>query len=232
MQKCIRRKIAYANAKGTIPDVVGEQYIEFPHAICDVNGIPNKGQKSLTTKFYEARYNQQCNIILNAFTGNWIPQTVILESMFLINTKPLQSHTTMAHFGKFLMKRFILTHFRRGTTEVHLLFANPGRQRENPKTFERNGRDTAASLPANHICFVFAEETHLPSKWHETLKCRKCKWEITVFLASYILNTIQPTLMNDQRFVTAGAFEDHSDIAMAVTSLHSLTLIKYCSLIC
>ena len=98
----------------------------------------------------------------------------------------------MAHFAKFLMKRLILTHFRRGTTEVHLLFDNPGRQRENSKIFERNRRDTAASLPANHICLVFAEDTQLPPKWHETLKCRKCKWEITVFLASYILTLSAP----------------------------------------
>ena len=37
IQKCMRRKIAYANKMGTKPDVVGEQYIEFPRALCNIN---------------------------------------------------------------------------------------------------------------------------------------------------------------------------------------------------
>ena len=45
IQKCMRRKIAYANKMGTKPDVIGEQYIEFPRALCDVNGFPIKGQE-------------------------------------------------------------------------------------------------------------------------------------------------------------------------------------------
>ena len=34
VQKCIRRKVAFANKTGRMPDVVGQQYIEQPRAIC------------------------------------------------------------------------------------------------------------------------------------------------------------------------------------------------------
>ena len=45
VQKCIRCKIAYANQTGTSVDTVAEQYIELPRALCDTNGVLNKGQK-------------------------------------------------------------------------------------------------------------------------------------------------------------------------------------------
>ena len=45
VQKCIRIKIAYANQTGTSVDTVAEQYIELRRALCDTNGVLNKGQK-------------------------------------------------------------------------------------------------------------------------------------------------------------------------------------------
>ena len=62
VQKCIRCKIAYANQTGTSVDTVAEQYIELPRALCDTNGVLNKGQKNVATKFYEARYNNKQDI--------------------------------------------------------------------------------------------------------------------------------------------------------------------------
>ena len=40
VQKCMRRKIAHANKTGTNPDVIAQQYIEFPRAICTTDGLP------------------------------------------------------------------------------------------------------------------------------------------------------------------------------------------------
>ena len=77
IQKCMRRKIAYATKMGT-PDVIGEQHIEFPRALCDVNGFPVKGQKSIATKFYQARY-QESNLTSHIIPDNWVPEAVILE---------------------------------------------------------------------------------------------------------------------------------------------------------
>ena len=137
VQKCIRRKISHANRSKTSVDTVAEQYIELPRALCDTNGVLNKGQKSVATKFYETRYNSEQDIFTS--TLPWCPDTVIMEGMFLINTTPLHSHKTMAHYATFLMKRFIINHFRKGVAEVHLLFDNPGEQ-QTPKKFESMAR--------------------------------------------------------------------------------------------
>ena len=101
----MRRKIAFANKMGTKPDVIGEQYIEFPRALCYVNGSPIKGQKSVATKFYQARC-KETNFISHSIPDSWGPDAVILEGMFLINTKPLHSQNIMAHYGSFIMRRF------------------------------------------------------------------------------------------------------------------------------
>ena len=63
----MRQKIAYANKMGT-PDVIGEQYIEFPRAL----------QKSIATKFYQARY-QESNLTSHNIPDHWVPEAVILE---------------------------------------------------------------------------------------------------------------------------------------------------------
>ena len=85
VQKCMRWKIAHANRTGTKPDVIGEQYIEFPRALCTTDGLPVKGQKSITTHFYQARY-KDVGLITHTLPTNWIADSVILEGMFLINT--------------------------------------------------------------------------------------------------------------------------------------------------
>ena len=71
MQKCMRKKIAYAYKNGTSADVMGEQFIEFPRALCNIDNLPVKGQKSLVTGFYQGRYS---NVIMQSFPANWTPK--------------------------------------------------------------------------------------------------------------------------------------------------------------
>ena len=85
----MRKKIAYANQRGTLPEVMAEQYIELPRAICDVNAAPVKGQKSTATKLYEARYTNS-DLITHSFDNMHTAEAVIMEGMFLINMKPLE----------------------------------------------------------------------------------------------------------------------------------------------
>ena len=73
----MRRKIAHANKTGTNLDVIGQQYIEFPRALT-TNGLPVKGQKSIATNFYQARY-KDAEIIIHTFPSTWIADSVILE---------------------------------------------------------------------------------------------------------------------------------------------------------
>ena len=117
------------------------------------------------TGFYQGRYS---NIIMQSFPANWTPNSVILEGMFLIHTKPC--HKTMADYGKFLMNRFITPHFKKGCTEVHLLFDDPGQQQENSKQFEQSRRDHSEMAP-EHLCTIFFDDAEVPTKWQQNQSC-------------------------------------------------------------
>ena len=85
-----------------VPDVIGEQYIEYPRALCTTDGLPVKGQKCIATNFYTARYSAAAqDLVLHSFPPNWIPDVAILEGMFLLNTKPLHCHKVMRDYGNF-----------------------------------------------------------------------------------------------------------------------------------
>ena len=212
VQRCMRLKIANAIRNGTTADVRGEQYLELPRALCDIDGLPTKGQKSLVTNFYQCRYKES-SIITHQFPPNWIADSVIIDGMFLINCSPLGSHKTMADYGNFLLKRFITPHLRKGSKEIHLLFDEPGQQEENPKSFEQARRELP---PSDHQCMVFCEDAEVPSYWRKTISCRKCKRSLTVFLSSYTACFVKKSLQGGQKFVTAGATEKAGGLEVTV----------------
>ena len=65
--------------------------LELLRAIATETGIPNKGNKSLVTSSYRNRYKD--NVFIDTFSTGWLPDIVILEGMFLINTMPLRIHS-------------------------------------------------------------------------------------------------------------------------------------------
>ena len=74
-------------------------------------------------------------------------ESVLLScGMELINTMPLGSHKTMEDYAKFLMMRYLLTNlltnFNKGSSEVHLVFGNPGHLKNSPRYFEQARWDT------------------------------------------------------------------------------------------
>ena len=97
VSRCWRKQLARSGQ--TQCPVQGQQYLELPRALCTPSGEPYKGQKSYATKFYEKRYG---DVILSRFPGLWVPDTVVLESMFLINTAPLVTHATMRDYAVLL----------------------------------------------------------------------------------------------------------------------------------
>lgn len=199
----MRRKIAYAIKTGTNPDAIGEQYIDLPRALCDLDNLPTKGQKSMATHFYQARY-KGTELIAHSFPENWTADSIILEGMFLINTKPLPIHKTLAGYANFIMSRFVLPHYYKGGREVHLLFDNSGRQVENPKVFEQARRDS--SLP-EHTCVQFVADAVPPRKWQELLKCRRCKRGLTIFLSSYNVSPSSHFWSNEQPWYPHGSVQ-------------------------
>ena len=129
MNRCMRRKLAWNAKLGVVTHPSGEQYIELPRAICNPSGIPNKGQKSYATKWLENRYK---DLVANHLPVGWIPESVILEGMFMINVSPLGSHHTMKEYTQFLLRRYALPHFVKSAKEVHIIFDNPDRQLLSP----------------------------------------------------------------------------------------------------
>ena len=77
---------------------------------------------SYATKFLEKRYS---SLIVSMFPGGWVPDSVVLEGMFLINTAPLVTHCLMKDYAKFLVRRFAVPHVAKGVEEVHIVFDRP-----------------------------------------------------------------------------------------------------------
>ena len=84
---CLRKKIAFS--KFTSKPVSNlEQFLQLPRAICDADGIPEKGQKSWATSVFKKMYP-------NAFISQVpisnppVPTAFIIDGMFIINTSPL-----------------------------------------------------------------------------------------------------------------------------------------------
>ena len=206
----MKKKMQYSRRNGKPIENPGEQLIEIPLSIADNDGNPIKGQKSYVTKALEARYKSAIPLAFSSELA-WTPQCCLLEGMFMINTKPLGAHKTLADYANFLMKRFIITRFNRESSEVHIIFDNPGRLQNTPKYFEQTRRDATAKVKANHFCDELTGNTKIPNgKWQETIiNCRQCKRNMVKFLTWYFLNNAQPHLQHHQTLYVAGGFEGH-----------------------
>ena len=71
--KCMRRQLAPSAQTQCMQQHRGEQYLGLPRALCTHDGLPHRGQKTLATKFLEARY---CD--LYSFPAQWLPEVVII----------------------------------------------------------------------------------------------------------------------------------------------------------
>ncbi len=208
--QCMRRKMRWSKRTGRPIEKPGEQLLQFPMALADHQGNPRKGQKSYMTKALQTRYkSSNPPVVTTLLPSGWKPQCSILEGMFLINTTPLGTHTTFKDYAQFLMQRFIITQFRKGSSEVHVIFDNPGRLENTPKFFEQKRRDSVATVTEGHVCELFKRDTKLKGKWRENvLNCRQCKRNLVIFLGHYLLHNIGANLLPNQKCYVAGAFDD------------------------
>ena len=207
----MRKKMSFSRRTGQPIRNLEEQLIELPLALCDSNGIANKGQKSYATKHYEARYSTAFPPV---FASNipWTPEVIIMEGMFLINVNPLNQHKKLQDYCKFIMERFIKSEFRKGCNEIHVIFDNPGSLEQSPKYFEQKRRDQEVSSTSNsmHYCDdINGEKPINYKKWREEfLKCRQCKRSLVIFLGNYLLQSIQMSLQPLQVLYVAGCFKN------------------------
>ena len=165
----MKKKMHFSKRTGRPIDKPGEQLIPLPLAISDSDGNPIKGQKSYSTKALEARYKTTSPPVFTTSLP-WKPQCSTVEGMFLINTTPLRIHTTLTDYAGFLMRRYLLTEFNRGSEEVHIIFDNYGRLQNTPKYFEHARRDAMCKVTTNHCCDNLQATTVLPKgNWQQNL---------------------------------------------------------------
>lgn len=178
VNKCIRLSLASNSKVDSDHQQQGGQYLELPRAISDPHGKPQKGKKSYATKWLEKRYK---HVVTSQLPSGWIPEVVVLEGMFLINTSPLSTHPSMMEYSFFLFRRFVRPHFLAGSAEVHPVFDTPGKKQHPP----RPRRDDVCSLSPDHQHTTFTDACTPPSNWREILSCRECKRKLVLFLGNF-----------------------------------------------
>ena len=105
---CLRRRIArLSHHKEQSCDVSQEQYSELPRALSDEDGKPHKGSKSTWTDKLSSRY-QTADPPVFTSSLHFTPEVVIIDAMFIINTRPLRRTKTFADYAYFLFHQFIL----------------------------------------------------------------------------------------------------------------------------
>ena len=60
LSMCLKKRLEAA----TISQPSSEQYLELPRALCDSNGMPNKGNKSTARDYLDNRYQSICSSTL------------------------------------------------------------------------------------------------------------------------------------------------------------------------
>lgn len=155
----------------------------------------------------EKRYK---GLVVNNLPVGWIPESVFLEGMFMINVSPLACHHTLKEYTQFLVRRYVLPHFVKGAKEVHIVFDNPGRQLLSPKAFERRRRDDTGILASDHHHAQFRDDCEVPQKWREHLQCRECKRHLVEHLGKSFMQHVPGILRGSQKVVLAGCFIGHA----------------------
>ena len=142
VQTCIKKTLALS-LSGHQLQAGAHHFLDIPRAIADADGFPCKGVKANTTRVLERRYG---NIVQSSISTIHLPKAIVLEGMFVINTSPLKSHSmkTFISYYRFLVQRWIVPYLRSlETTELHMVFDDPGRNGLSPKSIEQESRDSS-----------------------------------------------------------------------------------------
>ena len=97
---CLRRRLAWVNHNHQPYAASEEQYSELPRALCDEDGNPHKGTKSAWTDKLFIRY-QKTDPPVFTTTLPLPPQVVIIDAMFVINTRPLRQTRMFSDYACF-----------------------------------------------------------------------------------------------------------------------------------
>ena len=80
------------------------------------NGIPHKSAKSQWNNELKTRYSScKPEVFICFIESDLEPQAVVIDTMFLLNTKPLLGTKTIQQYTKLLFVRFIQEHLKCGS---------------------------------------------------------------------------------------------------------------------
>ena len=167
-------------------------------------GTHIKEAKELSEKL-ESRY-QSTHPPVFIKTLPWLPQVLIVDAMFLVNTRPLRRTKTIEEYAILLFNRFILEHYKAGVRGVHLIFDKPSKQAFNPKQFEHAKRYLSKKTSCQHEHISFSSHTSIPQGWHEYIECRTCKQSVVEVIGLSYLVKGSMLLKADQRLIIAGCY--------------------------
>ena len=111
---CLKKRLEAATA--TQP--ASEQYLELPRALCDAQGMPNKGNKSTAKDFLENRYQ---SIHSSTLPADYSIECVIFDGMFMLHSNP-KDGSTMRQYAIMLIQRFMYYYIQRRTEQIHVVF--------------------------------------------------------------------------------------------------------------
>ena len=98
LNKCLRKHLAWCSKTNLSYNTSAEQYTVMPQALCDSEGLPNKGNKKNWTDKLQKRYF----ILTPDLPLSWTPEAVLMDGMFFINITPLQHTSNVQEYGKFI----------------------------------------------------------------------------------------------------------------------------------
>ena len=202
--RCYKRTIAFSQETQTpISELC--QFSEYPRAICNQDGLPHKGAKSVIYDFFNKKYSSTYEIVSSSF--KFVSSTcVIVEGMNIIYSSPLKNLKTFAEYAQFLVARWVLPFFRKGVQEVRILFDQVGTQGISPKDVERSRRDRTEE---ECDCFDSIDDgVPLPSQWSSFLKVRQNKHALCRFLSNKFIDLVKDEIIinSGQVFITSGGF--------------------------
>ena len=151
--KCLQHRLTWANQTGQQYKPETEQYFVYPRALCDEDGIPYKPPQNHWASRLRARYNTVCPPVFSSQIM-YTPEVVILDAMFLINTKPTK---TVSEYAKLLYSRFVLEHFNCGVSEVHIVFdtrISDGTFTHSQLLIARDDKKVSMTIPAYHLDLI------------------------------------------------------------------------------
>ena len=215
-ERYLKKQLAWISEKGTehvnVGDLLGP-ISPLPRALIGEDSLPYKSNKSNATQYLRKRYSELC-IVIEHPPHQWVPHVAILEGMFMIQTLPLPTMSCMKEYVQLLIMQCVRPHFRAGAEEVHVVFDSPGSMPETPKELEQKRRDNSAEkTSSSHDCTEINSTTVIPTNWRALLGCRKCKKNLTKYVAEEMLSLI-PTILNGNQTLTCNIGE----VAQSVTS--------------